>query len=194
MNVELKDFSIALRFVIVGIIIFAIAYPLMVGIAGQIWRDSAKGTPVQYNGETIGSKLIGQDFEDPRYFHGRPSSIDYDASKSGSRNLGPTNPELTERVERILNKISENYENLRVPSDLLTESGSALDPHITVSSAMLQVPHVSQNTGISENMLEYLIRKHTEEPLLGIFGMKRVNVLLLNIEVMELMEEDNFGR
>ncbi len=193
MNEKLKNLSVAVRLIIVGIIIFSIAYPLSVGLVGQIWSDSRQGSLVEYENEIVGSKLIGQDFDDSRYFHGRPSSIDYDARKSGSKNLGPQNPELTERVREILEEISENSENLEVPSDLVTESGSALDPHITVNSAMLQIPRVSKNTGVSESKLKDLIEKHTEDPLLGMFGLKRVNVLLLNIDVKRLMDGDNVG-
>lgn len=189
MKLELKDLSVAARLVIVGIVIFSIAYPLLVALGGQIWRGNAQGSLVEYKGEIVGSKLIGQDFEDPRFFHGRPSSIDYNAMKSGSSNLGPNNPELTDRVEKILSRLSENEDNLKVPSDLVTESGSALDPHISENSAMLQVPRIAEHTPLSENTLRDIVEKHTKEPLLGIYGRKRVNVLLLNIEIMSLIEE-----
>lgn len=189
MKLELEDLSVAIRLVIVGIVIFSIAYPLVVGLAGQIWRNNAQGSIIEYNGQAVGSKLIGQDFDDPRFFHSRPSSIDYDAMKSGSSNLGPNNPELRERVEKILGKLSENGDNMKVPSDLVTESGSALDPHITYRSAILQVPRIAKHTDIPEDELRDMVERHSEDPLLGIYGRKRVNVLLLNIEIMSRMEE-----
>ncbi len=188
MKLELEDFSVAVRLVIVGIVIFSIAYPLAVALGGQIWRGNAQGSLVKYKGEVVGSKLIGQDFDDPRFFHGRPSSIDDNAMKSGGSNLGPNNPELRERVERILRELSENRENLKVPSDLVTDSGSALDPQISDNSAMLQVPRIAEHTPLSENTLRDMVEKHTKEPLLGIYGRKRVNVLLLNIEIMSRLE------
>lgn len=195
MNKNLENLSVAVRLVVVGILIFSIAYPLMVGIFGQVWSNSARGSLIRYENEIVGSDLIGQDFDDPRFFHGRPSSIDYNAMKSGSRNLGPNNPVLAERVRKTLEKISENrrIDNLIVPSILVTESGSALDPHITVISAMFQVLRVSQNTGISKERLRFLIKKRAEEPLLGIYGLRRVNVLQLNIEVKKLLEENTYG-
>lgn len=189
MKLELEDLSVAVRLVIVGILITSIAYPLAVATAGQIWRNSARGSLIRHDGEVVGSKLIGQDFEDPRFFHGRPSSIDYNAMKSGSSNLGPHNPELTDRVEKILNRLSENEENLKVHSDLVTESASGLDPHITYQSAILQIPRVAKNSDISEDKLRTLVDEQSKGPLLGIYGRKRVNVLLLNKEIMSLMEE-----
>lgn len=188
MKLELEDISVAVRLVIVGIVIFSIVYPLVVGLAGQIWSEKAQGSMIKYDGQVVGSKLIGQDFDDPRFFHSRPSSIDYNAMKSGSSNLGPHNPELRERVRRMLRELSENRENLKVPSDLVTESASGLDPHITENSAMLQVPRITKHTEIPENELRALVKKHTKEPFLGIYGRKRVNVLLLNIEIMRRIE------
>lgn len=263
MKLELEDLSVAVRLVIVGIVMFSIAYPLTVFLGGQLWRGNAQGSLVKYKGEDVGSKLIGQDFDDPRFFHSRPSSIDYNAMESGSSNLAPQiwvlfsiepddieddlnkgiipekleskfenvgrplpegaevviekenvwvirdekelykiqkgggkldvypKSELKRRVENILQKISRNRENknLSVPSDLVTESGSALDPHITENSAMLQAPRIAKNTDIPENELRDLVKRHTKGPLLGIYGRKRVNVLLLNIEIMRRMEE-----
>lgn len=189
MKLELKDLSVALRLVIVGIVIFSIAYPLLVALGGQIWRGNAQGSLIEDDGEIVGSKLIGQDFDDPKFFHGRPSSIDYNAMKSSSSNLGPNNPELTDRVEKILSKLSENEKNLKIPSDIVTESGSSLDPHITYRSAILQIPRVAKNTGISEDNLRSIVNEQTKGPFLGIYGMKRVNVLLLNIEIMSLTGE-----
>ena len=195
MNTKLDDLSTASRLVLVGIVLFSIIYPLLVGIGGQVWSNSAKGSPVRYENEVIGSELIGQDFENSMLFYGRPSSIDYDAMKSGSQNLGPHNPVLSERVSDGLREISENRggDNLTVPSVLVTESGSALDPHITYSSAIFQVPRVSKNTGISENRLKTLVEKYSTGPLIGLYGLKRVNVLKLNIGLLELLEEKDLG-
>lgn len=189
MNEKLKNLTTAVRLLIVGILIFSIAYPTIVGIAGQIWSNSAKGSMIQPENEIVGSKLIGQDFDNPKFFHCRPSSIDYNAMKSGSKNLSPRNPELVQRVELFLENISVSSENMRVPSVLVTESGSALDPHITVEAAMFQIPRISRNTGISEDELESLVKEYTKEPLLGVYGLRRVNVLQLNIELKKLIGE-----
>lgn len=192
MKEGIRDLSTAIRLLLVSILVFSIAYPLLVGIGGLLWEGPSGGSPVRFRGEIVGSKLIGQDFDDNRFFHGRPSSIDYDAMRSGSRNLGPNNPELEDRVEENLLRISNFYENenLRVPSDLVTESGSALDPHISYRSAIFQVPRVSEYTDIPENELEEMVRSCAEDKLLGLFGTKRVNVLELNIEVSKQPEVD----
>ncbi len=191
MTEKLKNLSTAIRLILVGIIIFSIIYPLTIGLFGQIWRNSAKGSLTQYDNDTIGSELIGQNFENSKFFHGRPSSINYNALMSGSKNLSPQNPELENRVENILE--SKHFENEKVPSVLVTESGSALDPHITVSAAMIQVPRVSNNSGIPEAELRSLVENNVKEPLLGIYGLRRVNVLKLNIGVKRLLKGDNFG-
>ncbi|MBS3815046.1 MAG: potassium-transporting ATPase subunit KdpC [Hadesarchaea archaeon] len=191
MKGKIKNLSVSLRILIIGIVIFSIAYSGIIGVIGQtLWENQADGSLIKSEGEVIGSKLIGQNFDESKYFYGRPSSIDYNAMKSGSQNLGPNNPELTERVQKTLEKISENWNSdNKVPSALVTESGSALDPHITFNSAVFQIPRVSKNTGISKEKLRSLVENHSEEKLLGLFGMKRVNVLKLNLKVKRLMEE-----
>ncbi len=193
MNEKLENLSTAVRLIIVGIIIFSIIYPITVGVFGQIWRNSAKGSLIQYDNETIGSELIGQNFENSVFFHSRPSSINYDALlMSGSKNLSPQNPALENRVENILE--SSQVENEKIPSTFVTESGSALDPHITVRAAMVQVPRVSNNSGLSEDNLKSLVENKAKEPLFGIYGLRRVNVLKLNREVKRLLEGKNHGK
>ncbi|KXB06087.1 hypothetical protein AKJ52_02575 [candidate division MSBL1 archaeon SCGC-AAA382C18] len=194
MKEKLKNLSISVRLLIIAIVIFTIAYSGIIGIIGQtLWNSEAEGSLIKENGQVVGSQLIGQEFNDAKFFHSRPSSIDYNAMKSGSQNLSPRNPILTQRVENILQKISKNRkaENLKVPSTLVTESGSALDPHITVRSALIQIPRISKNTGIPENELDSLVVKYSKDKILGIFGMKRVNVLKLNIELDNRLEGKN---
>lgn len=191
MTEKLENLSTAIRLVIVGIIIFSIIYPLTIGVFGQIWSNSAKGSLMQYDNETIGSELIGQNFENSVFFHSRPSSINYESLMSGSKNLSPQNPALENRVENILE--SSQIENEKIPSTLVTESGSALDPHITVRAAMVQVPRISSNSGISEAYLRSLVEDKAKEPLFGIYGLRRVNVLKLNKEIKGVLEGDNLG-
>ncbi len=195
MKEKIEDMSVALRLILVGVLIFSIIYPIAVFAGGQIWRNSAKGSPINYKNEIMGSELIGQDFDDPRLFHGRPSSINYNAMKSGGRNLAPNNPILENRVRKILKNIVQNREseNLNVPSVLVTESGSALDSHITYRAAIFQIPRISDETGISEDRLKALVEKHTKSQLLGIYGLKRVNVVKLNIALLKMWEGENLG-
>lgn len=190
MKKKLKNLSVSLRLLLVGVAIFSIAYTLSIGLIGQtLWEDSAEGSLIKHNGEIIGSELIGQEFDEPEFFHGRPSSINYNAMNSGSQNLGPQNPELENRTENSLKNLLKNYNSeIEVPASLITESGSALDPHITVRSAVFQIPRVSANTGITEEKLRSLVEEHSEDKLLGLYGLKRINVLKLNLEVKKLME------
>lgn len=190
MTGKLSDLSISIRLLILGVVIFSVAYSATIGVLGQaLWHEEAGGSLVESEGDVVGSELIGQEFDDPRYFHSRPSSIEYDARQSGSQNLGPTNPELSERVRNDLEEMNDTAYGDEVPSVLVTESGSALDPHITVRSAMYQIPRISNNTGISKQQLRSLLRDHTEEKLLGVYGMKKVNVLKLNIEIKSMIEK-----
>lgn len=191
MKEKLKDLSISVRLLLVGVAIFSIAYTLSIGLVGQaLWEDSAEGSLIKQNGEVVGSELIGQEFDGPKFFHGRPSYVRYDAMKSGSQNLGPLNTKLENRVEILLEDILKSYDTeIEVPATLVTESGSALDPHITVQSALFQIPRISRNTGVSEEKLRSLVEKYSEGKLLGIYGLKRINVLKINLELDRLMEE-----
>lgn len=177
--------NISLRLIGVSLLIFSIIYPLLTGGIGQIWQQAARGSLVEIEGEAAGSRVIGQQFDSPYFFHGRPSSIAYDASRSGSANLGPVNPELRERVSESLQEIAQwnKIEGKIIPADLVTESGSALDPHISLDSALLQIPRVAEAAGASEEEIREIVMEKIEPLLLGLYGQKRVNVLELNIAI-----------
>jgi potassium-transporting ATPase KdpC subunit len=183
-----------IRLSIVMIFIFGLGYPaLMTGIAQVFFPHQANGNIV-YNDQkqAVGSELIGQSFEDPKYFHGRLSSISYDAASSGSPNYAPSNKEMMMRTEKAAEEwLQKNPEKTKeeVPLDLITNSASGLDPHISPEAALFQVPAVAKATGLSEEQLTNLVNKHTEGRMLGIFGEPRVNVLKLNLELQKLMEE-----
>lgn len=198
MKGKMKDLSISLRLLIVGVVIFCILYSGVIGMVGQaLWNNKADGSLVKQDGEVVGSELIGQEFTEPEYFHGRFSSIDYNAMKSGSQNLAPVeNSGLENRVRSLLENIPDNYEQgSEIPSVLVTESGSALDPHITVQAAVFQVPrvahHVAEETSMTEEeaqeALYSKIEELKEDRALGLYGMKRINVLKLNLEVENMM-------
>ncbi len=190
MNLK-NNILISLKLIIVSIVIFSIIYTVLLGGIGQLWSNKAKGSLVYYDGELVGSSLIGQSFSGDQFFKSRPSSINYDASKSGSANLAPNNVLLKERIKESLIEIDNRYniENNQVPADFVTESGSALDPHITPESAYLQVGAISNNTGIEESRLNELIEQHTKGRLVGLFGEKRVNVLKLNLSLKEVIDK-----
>lgn len=161
------------------------------GIAQAFMPDKANGSLV-YNdkGEIIGSELIGQSFADPNFFHGRVSSIDYNAAGSGTPNYAPSNPDLLARTQKSLaawQAANPDVPVSKVPIDLVTNSGSGLDPHISPQAAAVQIPRVGRATGLSEEKLRQLVARHTEGRDWGLFGEPRVNVLKLNIELQSML-------
>lgn len=185
-----KNLLIAVKLILVSLLIFSVIYPLVLGGFGQLFSDKARGSIIYRDGEAVGSHLIGQNFESDNYFISRPSSINYDASISGSDNLAASNPEMQERVVSDLEEIDTKYDpgNIAVPVDLITESGSALDPHISPEAAYFQVGYLAESTGLTESELNSLISEHTEGPLLGLFGESRVNVLELNLALEGVLD------
>jgi K+-transporting ATPase ATPase C chain len=165
-------------------------YPVAVtGIAQVIMPEKADGSFI-YNEQhqIIGSALIGQQFTDPAYFHGRVSSIEYDGTGSGSNNYAPSNEDMMDRTQESVEAWKRENPDTpisKVPMDLLTNSGSGLDPHVSPEAAMAQVNRVSEKTGIAKEELVSLIQKHTQGRELGLFGEERVNVLRLNLDVMK---------
>lgn len=172
-------------------VLAGLVYPLAsTGIAQAIMPDKADGSLV-YNEENklVGSALIGQNVSDPTLFHGRVSAIEYDASGSGSNNYAPSNEDMINRTEESLEvwkKANPDTPISEVPVDLVTDSGSGLDPHISVQGAMAQVNRISVLTGVSKEKLQQLIEDNTQGKEWGIFGEERVNVLLLNLDLQKL--------
>jgi len=167
--------------------ITGVVYPLLVtGIAQLGFPFQANGSVIMKDGKPIGSELIGQPFDDPKYFWGRPSATDlfpYNAGASSGSNLGPTNPDLlkavADRTETL--KKADPGQTAPVSVDLVTASGSGLDPDITPAAALYQVPRVAKARGISEERLRQLVAEHTQGRTFGILGEPRVNVLRLNL-------------
>ena len=183
----MKQLVIAVKVTVVLTILTGALYPaLITGLARVLFPRQAAGSMVQANGRTVGSELIGQRFTKPEYFHGRPSAAGndgYDALASGGSNYGPTNQKLIDRVKDDLKKFrAENpgY-NGPIPSDLLTASGSGLDPHLSPASAEAQAARVAQARGVAPAQILRLIAENTEGRDLGILGEPRVNVLKLNL-------------
>ncbi|MGL5207546.1 MAG: potassium-transporting ATPase subunit KdpC [Acidaminococcaceae bacterium] len=174
--------------IIIMTLITGIAYPLATtGIAQIFFPAQANGSLISYNGTTVGSKFIGQNFSSDAYFHSRPSAAGndgYDATASGGSNIGPTNKKLLETAkERIIKIKKENNlpPETSIPSDLVLASASGLDPHISPESAYLQVERVATARGLSVSKIESLVQKYTEHRQLGFLGEPRVNVLELNL-------------
>jgi K+-transporting ATPase ATPase C chain len=170
---------LALLTIIIGVI-----YPLTVtGLAQVIFPHQANGSLIVVDGKTHGSELIGQQFDDPKYFWGRPSAASYNAAASSGSNYGPMNPDLMEIVQQRINALhaADPEKNLPIPVDLVTASGSGLDPHISVAAALYQVSRVASARGLDEAQVTSLVEKFTEGRQFWIFGEPRVNVLLLNL-------------
>ena len=169
---------------VITTVLLGIVYPLAVtGVAQLLFPDKANGQLISRNGVAIGSRILAQPFASERYFHPRPSAAGngYDATSSGGTNLGPTNKKLVDRVAQDVATLKAENPNTPVPVDLVTYSGSGLDPHISPAAALFQVPRVARARGMSENAVRELIESHVEGRQFGLFGEPRVNVLELNL-------------
>ena len=178
-----KNLVTSVLMTIATTVLLGIFYPLVVtGIAQLFFRDKANGQLIEQNGKIVGSRIIGQSFSGPRYFHSRPSAAGngYDASSSGASNLGPTNHAL---VDRIAASVAAENSTSPVPIDLVTTSGSGLDPDISPAAAEFQVARVSRERHVSEELVRQLVRKHTVGRQWNFMGEPRVNVLELNLDL-----------
>ena len=183
-------------FVICGLI-----YPtLLIGLSQVIFPHQANGSLIEMDGKVIGSELVGQDFTDERLFHCRPSAVNYNTftqnekesneqvlPSSGSENLASSNPKLEKRINDDVEEFLQENPTIKredIPADIITASGSGLDPHISVDAANVQIDRVSKNTHISKDVLKKLIKDNTENKLFGVFGEEKVNVLQLNLSLI----------
>jgi K+-transporting ATPase ATPase C chain len=180
-----------LRPAVVSLILFTVitgvVYPLAVtGLAQVLFPHQANGSLMVKNGQALGSELIGQPFDDPKYFWSRPSAtwpFPYNAAASAGSNLGPLNADLVKAAQARINALraTDPGNNAPIPVDLVTASASGLDPHISVAAALYQVPRVARARGLSEDQVRSLVMRFTEGRQLGILGEPRVNVLKLNL-------------
>ena len=200
MNAILKGIKKPLLMTIVMLLICGLAYPLLLtGVSQLLFPDKANGSVVIIEGQAVGSELVGQDFTDARFMKSRPSAVNYNTYTqedkengnyagigSGSKNYAPTNPELVKRVQKAIAeflKANPSVKKEDIPTDLLTASGSGLDPHISPAAAAVQIAALSESTGLSQEVLESIVKNNTKEKFLGIFGEETVNVLMVNLEI-----------
>lgn len=184
-----KNLLTAIWFTLVTTVIFGIFYPLAVtGLAQVLFPDKANGQLIEKYGKIVGSRIIGQSFTGTAYFHSRPSAAGtgYDATSSSGSNLGPTNKALSDRVKSDVENAQAENPSAEVPVDLVTTSGSGLDPHISPAAAEFQVRRVARERNISEEELRGLVHKFTLGRQFGFLGEPRVNVLELNLELDSL--------
>lgn len=178
----------AIRLTLVCLVFFCVFYNGIVWGFAQLMPDKGAGSLVKANGKTY-YENVGQKFDEPGYFWSRPSAVDYNAAGSGGSNKGPSNPEYLNEVETRIEaflKANPTVKRANVPADLVTSSGSGLDPNISVEAAQVQVERVALERNVSAEKLRNLIANHTEKPLFGAFGPSKINVLKLNIALEQL--------
>ena len=181
-----RNLVTAVLYTVVTTFIFGLVYPYVVtGFAQVLFKDKANGQLIQQNGQLIGSRIIGQPFTGAEYFHSRPSAAGngYDAANSSGSNYAPTNKKLIDRVSADVAALQAEHPNTDVPIDLVTSSGSGLDPHITPAGAEFQVTRIARERHLSEDAVRQMIARHTQGRQLGFLGEPRVNVLELNLDL-----------
>lgn len=213
MKTVAKTIGKAVVFCLVIMVLCSLIYPLaLTGVSQLTMEAKADGSKVDEEGnlttdtkKAVGSALIGQDFTEDCYFQGRVSSVNYNTYTeeqkengeyagvaSGSYNYGNSNPELEKRMQEDLDEFLKDHPGVKpedVPAELLTASGSGLDPHISPRSAEVQIPTVAENSGLSEEVVEQIVKDNTEHKTLGVFGEERVNVLGCNLDIKAAMEQ-----
>ena len=192
----LKEIRPAITFIVTLTLIVGVVYPFaMTGIAGLVFPSQAAGSLVERDGKVVGSSVMGQDFTSDKYFHPRPSattgpdpkdpsksiSVPYNAANSGGSNYGSTSKALMDRVKADVAKLKAENPSAQVPTDLVTASGSGLDPDVSPEGALFQVPRVAKARNMPEERVRQLVAEHTEGRVLGLLGEPHVNVLLLNL-------------
>ena len=181
-----REISPAFKMMLLFTVLLGVVYPLVTtGLSQLLFRDAANGSLISANGQVVGSSLIGQNFTKPEYFQPRPSAAGngYDATASGGSNYGPTNQKLIDRVKASIDQFRKDNPDYTgpIPADLVTTSGSGLDPHISPASAEAQAPRVAKTRGISPDQVEQLIAQNTDARQLGFLGEPGVKVLKLNL-------------
>lgn len=193
----IKMFRQALVLTVALMVLCSVVYPLaLTGVSQAAFNKKANGSIIEEGGVAVGSELIGQNFTDSKFFHGRLSSVSYNTYEegdtefggpgSGTFNYGPSNPALKERVEADMATFLENNPDVRqedIPTDLLTASGSGLDPHVSPAGAQVQVARIAAATGLSETELNEIIANNTNHKVIGVLGEETVNVLKANLEI-----------
>lgn len=209
MNSFMKMFKNAFILSVAMLLICGVIYPLsLTGVSQLVFNKQANGNLIKINGEAVGSELVGQKFTDARFFRGRVSSVNYntyteedlipDAEgntayggvSSGNTNYGASNPDLKARVEADIEEFLASHPGVKkedIPADLLTASGSGLDPHISPASAEIQIPAIAAATGLAEDVLQEIVKNNTDSKLFGVLGENKVNVLKANIEIAEAL-------
>jgi K+-transporting ATPase ATPase C chain len=179
----------SLKISLVFIVLCSVLYPLLIAAVGKMGPGGGRGETITFKGKVVGYANIGQKFDQDKYFWSRPSAVAYNAAGSAGSNKGPTNPDYLKDVQAHIDTFLVHNPGIKkeeIPSELVTYSGSGLDPDLSPAGALVQVKRIAATRGISEQTLNALVAQHTEGPLLGMFGPSKVNVLKLNVALDEL--------
>jgi K+-transporting ATPase ATPase C chain len=179
----------SLKLTLALIILLAVIYPLFLAAVGKLSKGEGDGETVKVNGKVVGYAIVGQKFTDDKYFWSRPSAVDYNAAGSAGSNKGPTNPDYLKTVQDRIDTFLVHNPGVNkkdIPAELVTASGSGLDPDLSPGAAKIQIKRIASVRDIDESKLNALVDEHTEGPLLGFLGPAKVNVLKLNIALDEL--------
>lgn len=179
----------SIRLTLVMLVLLCGIYPLIVAFAGGFSKGQGGGEKIEKNGKVVGYARLGQNFSEPQYFWGRPSAVGYNAAGSGGSNKGPSNPDylkqVSDRIDTLL-KYNPGLQKADIPAEMVTASGSGLDPNISPQGAEIQIKRIAAYRKINEATVANLVQKYTEGPYLGVFGPSTVNVLRLNLALDEI--------
>ncbi|ULQ51209.1 K(+)-transporting ATPase subunit C [Flavihumibacter fluvii] len=184
-----KYFGTAVRLTLVMIVLLAVCYPLLIAGIGKLAPGKGKGETVTLNGTVVGYTLVGQKFTDDKFFRGRPSAVDYNAAGSGGSNKGATNPDYLQQVKDRIDTFMVHNPGIQksdIPAEMVTASGSGLDPDISPAGALIQVKRIAAVRNLQESEVTKLVELHIEKPFLGLFGPAKVNVLKLNVALEQV--------
>ena len=184
----MKNFLISIKLTLILIVLCALVFPVLIAMISKLAPGGGKGETVMAHGRVVGYEKIGQKFTEDKYFWGRPSAVDYNAAGSAGSNKGPSNPDYLKTVQDRIDTFLVHNPGVKkeeIPSEMVTASGSGLDPDISPASAYLQVKRVAAVRGIPADNVKKLVDKHIDKPFLGLFGPSKINVLKLNIALDE---------
>lgn len=185
----MKSFLIPIKLTLVLIIVCAGIYPLLIAFVSKLAPGGGKGETISVNGKVVGFAKVGQKFTEDKYFQGRPSAVDYNAAGSAGSNKGPSNPDYLKMVQDRIDTFLVHNPGVKkedIPAEMVTASGSGLDPDLSPASAYVQVKRIASVRGLPEDKVKSLVETHVEKPLFGMLGPAKVNVLKLNVALDEL--------